>query len=275
MTTWLKAKNNAKSELNADLASDATTLQVKSAVSFPTSGEFMCTLWSKGYNSPKQASEFEIVKVTNVSGTTFTITREQEDTSALALSKDDNVAQLITEGYINQLQQYIETNAVTGPTGPTGADSTVPGPTGPKGDTGDTGPQGPTGLKGDTGTIYEWQGEWATSTIYELYDTIEKDGSGYVCIEAHTSGTWSTDLGAGKWELFVEKGPKGDTGDIGSTGPTGPVWISGAVYVSYEATGSTGAPENLFGGDWTYLGAVKTPEVTINKYSEMNVWQKD
>lgn len=51
---------------------------------------------------------------------------------------------------------------------------------------------------------YTWKGEWATSTSYVLYDTIEQDGSGYVCVESHTSGTFSTDLAAGKWELFVE-----------------------------------------------------------------------
>jgi len=55
---------------------------------------------------------------------------------------------------------------------------------------------------------YTWKGEWATSTVYAVNDTVEHDGSGYVCVTAHTSGTFSTDLSAGKWELFVEGLPE-------------------------------------------------------------------
>jgi len=62
---------------------------------------------------------------------------------------------------------------------------------------------------------------------YDLNDCVENDGSGYVCIEGHTSGTFSTDLAAGKWSLLVERGPTGPTGADstvpGPTGPTGPV----------------------------------------------------
>jgi hypothetical protein len=142
----------------------------------------------------------------------------------------------------------------TGPTGPTGAASTVAGPTGSTGPTGPTGlqgptgatgatgstgvtgPTGPTGPTGATGTTYEWNGAWVTGTPYSLYDTVEKDGSGYVCVEAHTSGTWATDLSAGKWELFVEQGPTGPTGAQGATGPTGATGPLGPT----GSTGSTG-----------------------------------
>ena len=51
---------------------------------------------------------------------------------------------------------------------------------------------------------YTWKGEWATSTTYAVNDTVEYNGSGYICIVAHTSGTFATDLSAGKWEMFVE-----------------------------------------------------------------------
>ena len=51
--------------------------------------------------------------------------------------------------------------------------------------------------------VYTWKGAWVTATAYVLNDTIEEDGSGYVCIEAHTSGTFATDLAASKWELYV------------------------------------------------------------------------
>jgi hypothetical protein len=113
--------------------------------------------------------------------------------------------------------------------GPTGA-------TGATGSTGVTGPTGPTGPTGATGTTYEWNGAWVTGTPYSLYDTVEKDGSGYVCVEAHTSGAWATDLSAGKWELFVEQGPTGPTGAQGATGPTGATGPLGPT----GSTGSTG-----------------------------------
>jgi hypothetical protein len=51
---------------------------------------------------------------------------------------------------------------------------------------------------------YTWKGEWVTSTAYAVNDTVEYGGSGYICVTAHTSGAFSTDLSAGKWEMFVE-----------------------------------------------------------------------
>ena len=68
---------------------------------------------------------------------------------------------------------------------------------------------------------YTWQGEWATSTAYVLNDTIEYAGSGYICVTAHTSGTFSTDLTAGKWELFVEGLPTPNITTSTSTDLTG------------------------------------------------------
>ena len=51
---------------------------------------------------------------------------------------------------------------------------------------------------------YTWKGEWVTATAYAVNDTVEYGGSGYICIVAHTSGTFATDLTNGKWEMFVE-----------------------------------------------------------------------
>jgi hypothetical protein len=34
---------------------------------------------------------------------------------------------------------------------------------------------------------------------------VEEDGSAYICVEEHTSGTFATDLAAAKWELFSGK----------------------------------------------------------------------
>jgi hypothetical protein len=45
---------------------------------------------------------------------------------------------------------------------------------------------------------------WVTSTAYIAYDAVYQDNCLYRCIVAHTSGTFATDLLAGKWELLIE-----------------------------------------------------------------------
>lgn len=72
---------------------------------------------------------------------------------------------------------------------------------------------------------YEWKGAWVTSTAYALNDTVENNGSGYVCTSAHTSGS-TTEPGVGAswttvWDLFVEGTDKTmPTGDIVGTTDT-------------------------------------------------------
>jgi len=46
------------------------------------------------------------------------------------------------------------------------------------------------------------RGDWATSTVYALRDIVYETDTVYICIEAHTSGTFSTDLAADKWMVF-------------------------------------------------------------------------
>lgn len=72
---------------------------------------------------------------------------------------------------------------------------------------------------------FTWKGAWATSTSYAVNDTVESNGSGYVCTSAHTSGA-STESGVGAswatvWDLFVEGTNKTmPTGDIVGTTDT-------------------------------------------------------
>ena len=40
---------------------------------------------------------------------------------------------------------------------------------------------------------------WLTATSYVLDDVVTDGGNAYYCVEAHTSGTFATDLAAGKW----------------------------------------------------------------------------
>lgn len=66
---------------------------------------------------------------------------------------------------------------------------------------------------------YTWKGAWATSTVYVANDAVQQNGSGYICVTGHTSGTFATDLAAGKWSLFVE-GVGGNSIQIDCSGGT-------------------------------------------------------
>lgn len=64
--------------------------------------------------------------------------------------------------------------------------------------------------------LLEWKGPWTTATAYAPSDIVrETSGDSYVCLVAHTSGTFLTDLGLGYWQLFVPKGAAGaGSGDV-------------------------------------------------------------
>lgn len=72
------------------------------------------------------------------------------------------------------------------------------------------------------------RGDWVTSTEYALRDIVYETDTVYICIEAHTSGTFSTDLAADKWMIFSN--PELDTSlPIPVTdGGTGATTASGA-----------------------------------------------
>lgn len=43
---------------------------------------------------------------------------------------------------------------------------------------------------------------WLTATAYALRDVVLQGGKYYVCISAHTSGTFATDLGNNLWAIY-------------------------------------------------------------------------
>lgn len=64
-------------------------------------------------------------------------------------------------------------------------------------------------------SVPEWRGAWVTARSYAKNDLVKQAGSSYICLVAHTSGTFSTDLTMLLWELFAEKGAAGaGTGDM-------------------------------------------------------------
>ena len=67
----------------------------------------------------------------------------------------------------------------------------------------------------DATYVPDWKGPWVTSTAYVINDLVNEAGNSYICLIAHTSGTFSTDLTAVKWEIFAQKGAAGaGTGDM-------------------------------------------------------------
>jgi len=89
--------NNASSTLNGAINNSTTTIVVTSAATFPASGNFRLLL---GVN-PLTA---ELVLVTGVSGTTFTVVRGQEGTTASSWPDLTTVTHILTAGAINQLK---------------------------------------------------------------------------------------------------------------------------------------------------------------------------
>lgn len=64
---------------------------------------------------------------------------------------------------------------------------------------------------------WEYLGAWVTATPYKVNNIIYEstNGASYICLVDHTSGTFSTDLGAGKWGLLALRGSAGaGTGDM-------------------------------------------------------------
>ena len=67
----------------------------------------------------------------------------------------------------------------------------------------------------DATYVPDWTGPWATTTTYSVNDLVSEAGSSYICLVAHTAGTFSTDLTANYWELFAQQGSAGaGTGDM-------------------------------------------------------------
>jgi hypothetical protein len=57
------------------------------------------------------------------------------------------------------------------------------------------------------------RGAWVTLTAYAVNDLVTESSNVYLCLVAHTSGTFATDLSAAKWALLTRQGiaPDGST----------------------------------------------------------------
>ncbi len=84
-------------------------------------------------------------------------------------------------------------------------------------------------------SIY-WRGAWEENMQYQVGDAIQYGGSGYLCVENHTSSGANFPPDTQYWSLMVLQGgigPTGPQGPIGQTGAVGPIGPEGS-------TGATG-----------------------------------
>jgi hypothetical protein len=105
------------------------------------------------------------------------------------------------------------------------------------------------GNKGDQGEpgLGVWEGAWITATAYAVDDIVEYQGSSYICVVAHTSGAFATDLAAVKWELVVEKGDVGIEQRGTYSGATAYVkgdiaLYNGSTWIALQATTGNAPP---------------------------------
>jgi hypothetical protein len=111
---------------------------------------------------------------------------------------------------------------------------------------------------------FSYGGNWATSTAYLVNalvsvltsDDVHNGGAAYICVTAHTSGTFATDLSATKWRLFAARGVSGASSPTGTVTGTNAIVGTSAVIplLSYD-----------LGTTWTFVAAAtNTGAVTVN-----------
>jgi hypothetical protein len=103
-------------------------------------------------------------------------------------------------------------------------------------------------------TGFQWRGSWITARAYAVGDVIENGGTSYVCITAHTSGTFATDLAASKWQLLATASLPTQTGNNGkllTTNGSTASWTGAPLSIALGGTGATSAAAAI-----TALGAI-------------------
>ena len=100
-----------------------------------------------------------------------------------------------------------------------------------------------------------WSGPWLTATTYVVGALAEESGNTYICIVAHTSGTFATDLAALKWELFAARGATGaGSGDLVSTNNLSDVTSAATSRTNLGVLGT--ADTGNITGAWTFTQGV-------------------
>ncbi len=126
----------------------------------------------------------------------------------------------------------------------------IPGATGP---TGLSGPMGPQGVSGPAGLSF--QGNYSSTTNYNLADGVYWEGAGWVSLIASNHGN-TPDQSPTAWAMFAAGGQPGATGPPGAPGQNGAAGIPGTpglngVPGATGAQGATGLPGLTYQGTYT------------------------
>jgi hypothetical protein len=115
---------------------------------------------------------------------------------------------------------------------------------------------------------WEWEGPWLTATAYTVGDVVENGGSAYICIVAHTSGTFATDLAALDWELVASATlptQSGESGNFLSTDGTTAAWSD------IRSANNTWDGNNTYSGTNVFSGALFTQQALIVQDEFLNL----
>lgn len=125
--------------------------------------------------------------------------------------------------------------------------------------------------KGDTGpAAWTAPAAWLTATAYVAgppASVVTQSGETYVCLTSHTSGTFATDLAAGKWLKVATKGADapvyGGTSTTSLTIGTGSKVFTTQAGLAYQdgarvRASSASDPTNWMEGIVTYIGTTLT-----------------
>ena len=106
---FLKNKNFAFSKLASGITDSDTSLTITTGENeyFPSSGSFMCVIWGQTYSNPASDNSREIVKMTYDSGDTYTIIREQEESTKKAWDVNSHIALTLTAGKADEIEVEI------------------------------------------------------------------------------------------------------------------------------------------------------------------------
>lgn len=95
---------------------------------------------------------------------------------------------------------------------------------------------------------------WATATVYSKYWAVYQSNNVYVCLVAHTSGTFATDLAAAKWQLVLNLGQYVDAASSSATAAASSA-SSASSSASSASTSASSASTSLASFNNVYLGA--------------------